>query len=355
MRSSKKTVMLGFLLFCVIVAGCMSKSAQAKSNPVLFADTQKIKAGDSFRIPVKISGNPGMMGFMVNVSFDEKNLVIDAVESGEITGNGLFDHNLGQKAGTFEILWSHTENMTEDGTVFYLKGKVAKQAAESIVISLGYSQPDTFNEEYQDVKLNCKDIQLQITGNKNADAKLPENKNNENNNDANQQENTDNGKDVNTKLPVNTEEGNQADASDTQKSARQNVQNSSKHVQGLQQDNSRKTVEAINKILDKYQQKDFSSADTETRQKMVAEAKEELKELGVISEETEELGEQADMDTQSAFLDQIYQKAQENLSEKNSMIPDVKTIGKLIVVFGIFMVTVLFLWKKKRESREFNT
>ena len=303
MKRNKLITMLAIFLFCL----CVPDFAQAQKAAILQGETKSLMPGDSFEIPVTLSNNPGIMGCMITIEVDETNLVIDSVENGELTEDGLFDHNLGLKVGTFDILWSHTEDISEDGVLFYLKGRVAQNAKQDISIPLSYSQPDTFNEEYEDVQIKCEKIIIPIE----VQGKEPQDEN--------------------------------------------------------QKVERKKVAQTIQNILDKYQQKDFSSADKKKKKKMVKEAYTELKGLGVEQKEIEKITKEDSLKKQGDFLDRLYQetkeegkeqeieqkqieqktKEQKNSDEKN---PATKQIVLLITFFVIVLSAVVVIVRPKNKK-----
>lgn len=121
--------------------------------------------GSEIKVPVKIGGNKGIMGFGINVKFDKNILEPVSVTGGELL-NGTFDNNIGINGDTdFDVLWSGTDAFSEDGTIFEIVFKVSEYAQNGITeINISYSQDDTFNEKYGDVELDCIDVNLFIEG-----------------------------------------------------------------------------------------------------------------------------------------------------------------------------------------------
>lgn len=127
------------------------------------ADTITAKSGENIIIPVEIYGNSGIMGFKINVKYDASVLSSPLVHRGKITNQGLFNDSIGvSDEGSFDVLWSNTENFLGDGTLFLLSFKINETKADKTVIKLSYSQPDTFNEAWEDVTLDLKEIEVNI-------------------------------------------------------------------------------------------------------------------------------------------------------------------------------------------------
>ena len=117
-------------------------------------------------IPVAIENNSGFMGFAITVTFDENVLKSVDVQRGKML-SGLFDSSVGYGApGTLRVVFSGSEECVSDGELFTLTFEDISTFtdARTVTIGLTYSQQDTFNEQWQDVTLNCEDIKVTLKG-----------------------------------------------------------------------------------------------------------------------------------------------------------------------------------------------
>lgn len=97
------------------------------------------------------------MGFKITVTYDSAILGSPKVTKGDITENGMMNDSIGvTPEGKFDVVWSGTQNSVGDGTLFVMSFTALK--AEDTQIKLSCSQPDTFNESWEDVELKCSDI-----------------------------------------------------------------------------------------------------------------------------------------------------------------------------------------------------
>lgn len=153
------SVLLSILLVLPLtVTGFASESVINR----VYADMVDAVAGEEISIPIKISGNTGFMGFMIFVSADRSIFKPVTVQKGDML-NGAFENSIGVSSGdTFRVIYSGTENITEDGTLFTIKLAVDKSAVGEKDISLSYSTGDTFDENYRDVVFNCESIKVNI-------------------------------------------------------------------------------------------------------------------------------------------------------------------------------------------------
>ena len=133
------------------------------SNNV-FADAIAATAGEQIVVPVKIENNAGFMGCKINFSYSKDNLTPVKVTAGEVFNDGLEDNITGDaKPGNFSIYWAGNQNVSADGILFNLTFNVKKTAKGNDCIGLSFSKEDTFDENFNDVVLDCRDILLNYT------------------------------------------------------------------------------------------------------------------------------------------------------------------------------------------------
>lgn len=138
--------------------------AIAANRAEVYADEITAAVGEAVLIPVKIKNNTGIMGFKVTVTYDKSVLLSPTVTKGSITENGMMNDSIGiTPEGSFDVVWSGTQNTADDGTLMILSFEVNETDIGESQIKLSYSQPDTFNEAWEDVELKCSDITVRIS------------------------------------------------------------------------------------------------------------------------------------------------------------------------------------------------
>ncbi len=147
----------------VFCKGCAVKFKPSTSSEaaVIYADETTADKNDTLDVPVKISNNHGIMGYMLHFEYNSEELEIISVTSGA-SFVGSFENNIGDKNGEFDVLWTGSSAIDENGTILNLKFKVVTDKELTSTIKTRYSQDDTFNEEYKDVILDCKDITVKL-------------------------------------------------------------------------------------------------------------------------------------------------------------------------------------------------
>lgn len=155
------------VILTILFLFLLQSVAFAANTAEVFADEITAEKGKAFLIPVKITNNTGIMGFKITVTYDKSVFTSPTVSSGSITKAGMLNNSIGVSAdGTFDVVWSGTENAVGDGTLMILGFKAADTADKETKIGLSFSQPDTFNEAWEDVDLKCSEITVNIVSEK---------------------------------------------------------------------------------------------------------------------------------------------------------------------------------------------
>lgn len=155
------------VILTILFLFLLQSVAFAANTAEVFADEITAEKGKAVLIPVRITNNTGIMGFKITVTYDKSVLTSPTVSSGSITKAGMLNDSIGVSAdGAFDVVWSGTENAVGDGTLIILGFKAAETADKETKIGLSFSQPDTFNEAWEDVELKCSEITVNIVSEK---------------------------------------------------------------------------------------------------------------------------------------------------------------------------------------------
>lgn len=152
------------VLFCLtlIILITNTEPALAAGTVAILSAEDVVLTDNTILVPVNILNNPGIMGFKVSASYPSELIEISSVTAGSVTAKGNFIHNAGKAAGQVDVIWYSTEQSTDDGSLFVLTVKPTDSfiEGESTQITLSFSQADTFNEQYEDVAFDCKQINV---------------------------------------------------------------------------------------------------------------------------------------------------------------------------------------------------
>lgn len=135
-------------------------SEEATLSAKLYAD--EISFGENLiTVPVYIGENSGIMGYKINVLFDSTVLTLMSVSCGNDYMGGMFNYSITD--GVVSVVWNNAQNISGTGVLFTLTFEKIDDAVLETIISLDYSQDDTFNENWDSVALDCSDIEIPLT------------------------------------------------------------------------------------------------------------------------------------------------------------------------------------------------
>ena len=153
----KKTVMnVVSILLAILFSFSISVCAFAAAKPCVFAESIKAEAGETIDVPVLIKDNSGIMGVKIKVTYDDGLKILD-VKKGEVFSSGNFVENFTvKKNNSFDVVWNSNAENTANGTLFVITLRLPDDAKGDYNIVITYDQDNTFDENYEDVKLECK-------------------------------------------------------------------------------------------------------------------------------------------------------------------------------------------------------
>lgn len=129
----------------------------------VYSENQSGYSDEPIKIPVYISGTCGILGFKINFSYDSSVITPSSVEYGDVVDYGLQDNIEGDSTpGNMCVYWSGTENVNAEGLWFYVIFYPKTHITTKSQIDISYSQADTFNENFEDVVLDCSPITITI-------------------------------------------------------------------------------------------------------------------------------------------------------------------------------------------------
>lgn len=168
-----KKVLMALMAFVLLLSNCLTVLAVEK--PTVYSDEVYAALKESFTVPIKFKNNAGLMGFKITVKYPEAQIALKDISSGSLTKKGMFNTTVTDYysvKGSFDVIWSDTQNVSEDGTLFMLTFETLGYADYGkYKIDLTYSADDTFNEKWKAVQLDCQSITVNILDSKSASKK----------------------------------------------------------------------------------------------------------------------------------------------------------------------------------------
>ena len=133
--------------------------AYARSQPTVYLHAPSVITSELSEVSVRIKDNSGLMGIKLSVEYPAAQVDVRSIAKGEVLNVGDFATDFGEQIGHFQVLWHHTNAVKTNGVLFTFQiQKIADFNCAKIKIT--YSREDTFNEKYQNVSLQCNDIEL---------------------------------------------------------------------------------------------------------------------------------------------------------------------------------------------------
>ena len=147
------------------VVGCECKvnikPTGDSETALIYSQQVSGKYNETVTVPVCIKYNKGLMGFRLKFDYDTSALEFDSATKSSFL-NGNFDYNVNSETGHIEVLWNNSEEITDNGEMLFLLFRVKTETRCTSFISVDYSQPDTFNEQYEDMLLDCQKIEISL-------------------------------------------------------------------------------------------------------------------------------------------------------------------------------------------------
>jgi len=121
-------------------------SAGTSGKAVISVESVSAKVGDTVKIPVKISGNKGFMGFLLEFQYDNEALKYDGYDKGDV----ITDYEFSDNDGTLSFVCIENDDVKKNGTLVYLKFKVldTKKNSAEIKVNVNKESFANSNEEY---------------------------------------------------------------------------------------------------------------------------------------------------------------------------------------------------------------
>lgn len=156
MKKMVSMVICFCMLVCLVSISMTCNASEANNR--IYADKVTAVAGEEITIPIKIAGNSGFMGFAMTIHYDPEVFTPLSVEASELL-TGLFNDSIAtSQSGSFDVVFTNSADITEDGTLFTVVLQTASEVYGSKSLSITYSAEDTFNENWDPVELSTEPV-----------------------------------------------------------------------------------------------------------------------------------------------------------------------------------------------------
>lgn len=163
---SMNKIISGVVLLAMLVA--LTLPCSAADPPVVRGANLQATAGETIDYHVSISGNPGLSGFLLKLTYDTDVLSVLTqsdgktviVQPGELAGGSFV---ASKTESGCQILWYSPFDASEDGCLFSIRLKVSEDALlADYPIRISYSAQNTVNAADERVRLRCEDGSLSV-------------------------------------------------------------------------------------------------------------------------------------------------------------------------------------------------
>lgn len=131
--------------------------------PTIIVEDADCRAGETVAIKVSTLNNPGVLGMLVNITYDENVMTLKKVENGSVMSEYVFTPPKNLKSGC-NAAWNINDvpNGEKDGDILILYFKVSRKAKKgSYPVSVS-CRGGAFDSEYKDVSFDTIDGALNI-------------------------------------------------------------------------------------------------------------------------------------------------------------------------------------------------
>jgi len=160
----KKSLMLLITLLCVMLQSVMIVAQEPQTTGHIYATDIVTAPGSTFDVSVCIESNPGVMGLGLYIYYDEKLLTPISIKKGTVLQQGMLTDSIGASdyEGKIKVLWSHTENVVENGELFIIQFSVNGQEENLSELEITCEKADTFNSDWDEVDFTTSNATVRV-------------------------------------------------------------------------------------------------------------------------------------------------------------------------------------------------
>lgn len=161
-----KKIIVAFMVFSILLTtGAVSSLAAATGGIKIYAEEIDAYSGQSFTVPIMISGNMGVSAIGINLTYDQEKLIPISAKKGSVLSSGMTDNSIGvSKEPKFNILWYSTKNVTTDGVIFNVEFLAKSGVSGKTIVNLEIDEDNTFDADYNLPNVSATDFTVNIIG-----------------------------------------------------------------------------------------------------------------------------------------------------------------------------------------------
>ena len=160
-------IIISFMLILAVFFVAVPVQAEETNSTTLKLENQEITAmvGSSFNVTLFIDNNPGIMGFDIVVEYDKNYIEPVEVSAGTVFKDEMLNDSIDTSlTNSFHVMWSGTDNITDNGELFTIKFNLKKNSETgNTKISFKTVSEDTYNESYDSVNIGDTTLNVKTT------------------------------------------------------------------------------------------------------------------------------------------------------------------------------------------------
>ncbi|MBQ7726143.1 MAG: hypothetical protein IJT66_03260 [Clostridia bacterium] len=130
--------------------GSPETSTPSTGNMLITVENVTAQVGKNVRIPLTVSGNPGFMGAVLELTYDS-----DVLQYVGLEQSGIFtDCDASDEQGKLTLVDLENKDVTENGTLVYVNFKVKAGSSGTSAINLNIAKTGICN--YEEQPLDCQ-------------------------------------------------------------------------------------------------------------------------------------------------------------------------------------------------------
>ena len=137
--------------------GTSSKKAASLGKTAITVKSQSAKKGETVKVPVELTDNPGIVAFLLEFTYDANSLEYCGFEKTEL----YTEYQENAKSGSIKMIIMADQDVAEDGNLVYLKFKVKDGAKGSTDIKVISGDSNICN--YAEEVIPCKMVNGTVT------------------------------------------------------------------------------------------------------------------------------------------------------------------------------------------------
>jgi len=138
--------------------GSNKKDDNAPNEAAFYISNTSAKVGETVKVPVKVTKNPGFMAFIINFEYDTKALKYKKYSAGDV----LTNYEIEDKDGVIKFMSVENGDVKKDGTLVYLEFEVLKGASGKSEIKVNVPEKSVANYNEQFVNIASQNGYVEI-------------------------------------------------------------------------------------------------------------------------------------------------------------------------------------------------